>query len=226
MAKEIKSIDVSNSQEETYINIYQSFGWELKSSQRVFNRDSRLKSEGDSLYTETTTTDFTKLVFEREKKIQNYDKLTALETEFWRLSKVEGPSEDPSVGLRLWTILEEPELRTKGEKILRTVIFVLIMVLEMAIFLFGQFIFPKEVNAKIFEYLNPLTIVITFIVGKFILKEAAFESIARTIGIYIPGSKCRKRLDMLYHQAELEVQQYEKSREKMSEILEEAGKLL
>ena len=88
MAKEVKSIDVSNSQEETYINIYQSFGWELKSSQRVFNRDSRLKSEGDSLYTETTTTDFTKLVFEREKKIPNYGELVDLEEEFWELKDV------------------------------------------------------------------------------------------------------------------------------------------
>ena len=112
MAIEIKSVDVSNSQEEAYINIYQSFGWELKSSQRVFNRDSRLTSEGDKLYSETTTTDFTKLVFEREKKIPNYDEITELEKEFWILSDVDKPEmAKPTGTVREWGKRTSPKLR-------------------------------------------------------------------------------------------------------------------
>ena len=90
MSIEIKTMDIANEAEELCINLYQSFGWKLKSSQRVFNQTSRpvgTISAGNVAYvhSETETVDFTKLVFERETTMENYGKLCQLEREYFNL---------------------------------------------------------------------------------------------------------------------------------------------
>lgn len=39
---EIKTLDVKNSEEQSTIEFWSQFGWVLKSSQRVYNKDSHL----------------------------------------------------------------------------------------------------------------------------------------------------------------------------------------
>lgn len=82
MPVEVKTLNVANSQEGSTIQQYLDFGWTLKSSQRIYNKDSHLESRGEETYSVTETIDFTKLVFERETNIPNYRILSKLEREY------------------------------------------------------------------------------------------------------------------------------------------------
>ena len=55
MAKEIKSISVAPSAEEKTINLWQSFGWEFKSTQEIKTQDVQVYTgqAGDTWYYET-----------------------------------------------------------------------------------------------------------------------------------------------------------------------------
>lgn len=79
MSVEIKTLNVPNSREDSTISEYLDFGWTLKSSQRIYNKDSHLESRGEDIYSVTETTDFTKLVFERNSNMPNYSILSNLE---------------------------------------------------------------------------------------------------------------------------------------------------
>ena len=82
MAKETKSLTVSPEEEQNTIELYELFGWELQSSQEVFNKDSHLERSGDEIRNVTTTTNHVKLVFTREKTMDNYFEISQLENEF------------------------------------------------------------------------------------------------------------------------------------------------
>lgn len=99
MAKETKSISVHPDDEQETIDLYQTFGWELQSSQEIFNRDSHLERSGNNINSITTTTNYVKLVFARETTMPNYSKLSALENEY---NNVEFPYQQSA---KLWFIL-------------------------------------------------------------------------------------------------------------------------
>lgn len=86
MAKETKSISIVPSEEQDTIELWQKFGWELVSSQEIFNRDSHLEQSGDSVNTVTTTTNYVKLVFARDKEMKNYSEIVDLENRFNNVS--------------------------------------------------------------------------------------------------------------------------------------------
>ncbi len=86
MAMEIKTLDIKNEAEAETIEFWTQFGWNLKSSQRVYNKDTHLERRGDDTYSVTETVDYTKLVFERDKNGPHYAEIVALEDEFFRLS--------------------------------------------------------------------------------------------------------------------------------------------
>ncbi len=237
MAKEIKSIDVSNSQEEAYIQIYQSFGWELKSSQRVFNRDSRLTSEGDSLYTETTTTDFTKLVFEREKKIPNYGELVELESEFWELSDVEKPEMAKPVGtVKEWGKRTSPKLRTEKEvSMKKTILNIATFGITFAIIIIFAFIATPYQTTDIPTYDALVAkggttafvyLVVITAIRLIFLNEKVLEFISLSMALNSPDSKYGKRLKTIYETAIEEAECYERCRARMRELLSEAENLL
>lgn len=87
MAVEIKTMDVKNEDEQSTIEFWGKFAWSLKSSQRIFNQSSHLESRSDGIYEVTNTTDYTKLVFERDKNMSNYDRITELEQQYLELSE-------------------------------------------------------------------------------------------------------------------------------------------
>ena len=47
MAMEIKTLSVKNSEEQRTIEFWSQFGRVLKSSQRVYNKDSHIETRGD-----------------------------------------------------------------------------------------------------------------------------------------------------------------------------------
>ncbi len=85
MAMEIKTMDVANQDEENIIRYWTQFGWNLKSSQRVYNKDSHLESSGDKTYSVTETVDYTRLVFERDKNGPHYAEIVRFENEYHAL---------------------------------------------------------------------------------------------------------------------------------------------
>jgi hypothetical protein len=84
-AKEIKSISVPPSAEEATINLWQAFGWELKSTQEIKTQDVQVFTEqiGNTKYYETTKGEhYIKLTFERDPSRPNYAELCDLEKKY------------------------------------------------------------------------------------------------------------------------------------------------
>ncbi len=102
MAKETKSLSVAPSAEASTIEIYQIFGWELMSSQEIYNKDSHLEDRGGDTYSVTETTHYIKLVFSRDTNMDNYYELTDLERKYWSITYPKKPS---SAGLFILSIL-------------------------------------------------------------------------------------------------------------------------
>ena len=99
MAFEFKTMDIANEAETYFIELYGSFGWRLKSSQRVFNRTARpVATIGNGsvnyVQTQTETVDFTKLVFERDTNMENYERLYSLESQYFALQSMM-PEKEP-----------------------------------------------------------------------------------------------------------------------------------
>lgn len=89
---ESKSLTVPPSLENSTIDLWQTFGWELKSTQEIFNRNT--VDLGDS--TETTTTNYIKLAFQRDTSIPNYARIKELEANYAEILNSE-PTEIPAI---------------------------------------------------------------------------------------------------------------------------------
>lgn len=232
MAKDIKSIDVQNDAEEFYIELFQKFGWELKSSQRVFNQNTTpvgaISYEGYTyVHSETNTVDFTKLVFERDKKIPHYNELVELEAEFWDLSQIVSagkPNLPPqATTMEGWANYAEPELRSKAEKRIPHIIFGILLPIEiytpMLLTEFG-IIQTEQFPASMLLLSVGLTILIWKLVCSSRRKHALRSAIR-------PGnSKYRQRLAALYEEVIDRIDTYDRSYRRMGEIVIEAEDLL
>lgn len=80
--KETKSLSVGANQESYFISAYQSFGWELMSSQEVKTKDSHLENRGGTIYSVTETEHYIKLTFTRDDRMPNYQLLKGEEVKF------------------------------------------------------------------------------------------------------------------------------------------------
>lgn len=84
MAKQTKSLTCHPDLESDIIEIWQTFGWELFSTQEVHDTESHLE-QGlfDTVNSVTTTTHYIKLTFQRDPaNVEHYKELKALEDEF------------------------------------------------------------------------------------------------------------------------------------------------
>lgn len=79
---ESTSLSVLPNDEQEAIDTYQKFGWELKSSQEIFNKDSHNERRGDSVYNVTETTNYVKLVFQRDKDMPYYKQICEIENKY------------------------------------------------------------------------------------------------------------------------------------------------
>lgn len=231
MAKEIKCIDVENDEEEDYIKVFQKFGWELKSSQRIFNQDSRpvgaISYEGLTyVHSETDTVNFTKLVFERDTKIPNYYKLKKLEEEFWELSEdvsYEKPYMPPHVKtMEDWAKHFEPDLRIKKEKVRLHVFFSIIM----AVLVYGMIAI-----GEIFEDFGTLA-AWGAVIGGILLGVVWYRSNKRAqkralrIALKPKQSNYRSALERLYNNVINQINTYDDAVERIREIVILAENLL
>lgn len=80
---ETKSLSVRPSDEQSTIDLYANFGWNLQSSQEVKTKDSHLEKKGDAIYNVTESEHYIKLVFQREKSMPNYDEIANLERQYY-----------------------------------------------------------------------------------------------------------------------------------------------
>ena len=79
---ESKSVKCPTYSENFTIQLWQDFGWVLKSSQEVNVKDSHLESSFGNTYSVTTSEKYVKLIFERDTGMKNYAKINALQREF------------------------------------------------------------------------------------------------------------------------------------------------
>lgn len=84
MARETKVITVSPANEQYNIEVYQNFGWELMSTQEIYNAYSGLHvgNKGE-IENNGERTNYVKLAFTRNTEMRNYHQLVALEKQFW-----------------------------------------------------------------------------------------------------------------------------------------------
>ena len=82
---ESKSIEVSPSSEQETIDTYSKFGWALVSSQEIYNKDSHLESRAGGTYSVTETTNYVKLLFNRDKNMPYYNYIADLENRYYSL---------------------------------------------------------------------------------------------------------------------------------------------
>ena len=80
--KETKAVQIHPSEENEQINLWGKFGWEVQSSQEIYNQNT--KDLGDKVV--TTTTNYVKLVFSRDTSMPNYDKIRSYENDYDRKS--------------------------------------------------------------------------------------------------------------------------------------------
>jgi len=85
--KDIKSIEVAPADENKTVQLWMSFGWELKNNQRVKTQDVQKftgqDSDGTEHYQTVRGVDFIKLTFERDPARKNYAELKALEEQYY-----------------------------------------------------------------------------------------------------------------------------------------------
>lgn len=234
MAVEIKSVDVKNEQESATIEIMQWFGWTLKSSQRVYNKSSTPRGaithdNVTYIHSETETVDFTKLVFERDKKLLHYNELVALEKEFFSLSEQFSelpPYMPPNVHtMEDWAKHFEPDLRTNDDKKkihLRYGI-------SMGIFVFGGLIAGAVLGASdiVGSFLAWLIIGSASIIGWLWYKKLKKQK-AKALKLALTSEKSiyHTRLKDLYQETIDRIDAYEKGRQRMEQIRDLACSLL
>lgn len=131
MSLEAKTYDVLPEEEQTLLNIMYSFGWTLKSRQRVSNTSSRptaafTYSGVTLIHSETETDEYTTLTFERETNISNYRRIVSLENEFWELlphMTAKRPLEPPPMlHFQEWMRTNKPKVVSFGQKFMSAVI--------------------------------------------------------------------------------------------------------
>ncbi len=80
---ETRSITTSCEEEQTIIEAHEQFGWSLHSSQEIMSQVGHSTDMGYYVEHTTTTTNYVKLVFKRDRDFPNADKIRPLEDEYW-----------------------------------------------------------------------------------------------------------------------------------------------
>lgn len=93
---ESKSLTVPPSLENSTIDLWQTFGWTLKSTQEINTSESHLEDRGGDLYSVTSSQNYVKLAFQRDTSIPNYARIKELETEYHAMLDSE-PTELPAI---------------------------------------------------------------------------------------------------------------------------------
>lgn len=91
---ETKAFTVSPRQEQATIDVAANFGWSLKSSQEIKNKDSHLEQRGNTVYNVTESEHYVKLILERDTHMDNYSRIKELENTYYSImDKMPDPPE-------------------------------------------------------------------------------------------------------------------------------------
>ena len=84
---ETKSVSVSPREEQSTIKTYEQFGWACLGSQEILSENTHHETRGGKSYEVHSTTNYVKLTFQRDRDMENYDKIVSLENQYWSLIK-------------------------------------------------------------------------------------------------------------------------------------------
>ncbi len=203
MALEYKSVNIDNDDEAEIVELLTSFGWELKSSQRVYNQDTHLEyshtdSEGRRVYDSVTdVTDFTKLVFQRDKSMENYDEICEWEEHYFasmeRLEELQ--AEEDKWNQALIKFQKNCDVRSPASRlrhhiaIIASIAMMIIsrivsMIIETAPYLInsnGPYLFDNDTDEYLCICFNLVTIIslialVISILTNFTSKRAAYQA--------------------------------------------------
>ena len=80
---ETKSVTTSHEEEQMIIEKHEQFGWSLHSSQEVLSQAAHSTDMGYYVKHTTTTTNYVKLIFKRDRDFPNAKEIRPLEDEYW-----------------------------------------------------------------------------------------------------------------------------------------------
>ena len=223
--KEFKSLDVANAEESAWITLYQNFGWIHKSSQRVFAKDTHLERRDYSVVQVTETTDFTKIVFERDQDTQHYPQLVSLEQEFFALTSriPEQPPRyyDKCATIEQWAAAAKPSVTKTG---------IGIITILLTVFLSGLLIgYDAIINhVKITFSLVLMMLFISLISSVIIayIYDGIRSRAALREALSNPDSKYRAELDRKYLQLLNEIDDYNALVERREQVFNDATMLV
>ena len=210
MAIEIKTIEADNESEEAMIEIYQSFGWRHKSSQQIVSQND---SEG-----------YTKIVFERNKNMPNYERLVALEAECWAIDESlpddPPPYSDCCETVEAWAAAAKPSLLKNA---------VAKQFALVAAILYGVIVlYDLLINRAPFTF-NTLTWIIPCIVISVVavmIRDSILQKKAREDALSNPASPHREVLEARYREVVAVVSVYQSAIERRNAMMEEAKTLV
>lgn len=80
---ESKSIKIHPALEQEMISTHERFGWTLTSSQEIHSQTAHSDEDSVFTYHYTTTTNYIKLIFSRERDFPNREEIVKLEKQYW-----------------------------------------------------------------------------------------------------------------------------------------------
>lgn len=244
MALEVKNLNVDSDEEDAYIERYTSFGWNLKSCQRVYSKDSHLENYGAGSMVVTETVDYTKLIFERDTSMPHYAKLVSLENEYdEQADLLPDYSYDYSskISLADWAHKERPQLIKKPTFWSGCLLSLLIggisflggtllgFIIMLVVCLIGSTPWSMLALAPVWGI---MLAVIGFVAGGLIIRFAQFGMYAARNrsalkkAIADPESKYRAELEALYNAAIASVKEIEDIQLRMAQLRLQAALLM
>lgn len=225
MAMEVKMLEVKNSEEASVVEFWAQFGWNLKSSQRIYNKDSHLEKKGDTVCSVTETVDFTKIILERDKNNPNYSKIVSLENEYFSI-KSSLPKTPPKVENYTskydWISKAKPNVITNKFK---KAMFYIMLICGIVLVAFLEQ-FDSAVTMTL-QVVGAVMIVMSFIVNSIFKKQAIKKALDET------DMDAAKKLDELYKKQceksmkeQEEFDKYDRAVKRMPAIIEELKDLI
>lgn len=100
---ESKSLTVPPSLENSTIDLWQNFGWTLKSTQEVNTKEYVVEERSDGYYNVPVGENYVKFAFQRDTSIPNYARIKELEAEYHAI--LDSEPTDRSKAFEIKTIL-------------------------------------------------------------------------------------------------------------------------
>ena len=236
MEYEIKTLEVSNSEKSSVISIQSTFGWKLKTSQRIYSKTATPDvffnpyNNETRISIETETIDFTELVFERDRDMLNYREITELEDEYYHLELITEekrpymPSDTNT--MEEWAKKTQPDLMKPNSKFKTNLLFILIGVVGCILTLL---ISASIGESEVVQIVGAIIMILIGFNCFFLLRVITIENMehrALKIAMKPKPSYYRARLENMYNTLVKRIQEYDNNKKRMREIIFAAKSLI